>query len=223
MKAALIASPRLDPRKSPVQARSTASVEAILDATIQLLLAIGKERLTTTRVAHRAGVSVGTLYQYFPNKSALLQAALTRHLMHVACVIENTCEQQRGHPLPEMITALITNFFAAKMQNIKTSIALYQVSSDLDGARVVRQTGTRTNKAITAMLATSPDPIPDPALAATILSGAMTGVSRRVLESPAPEKHLPAIRQEMITMATAYLTTIAITTHVQSTRRSARQ
>ena len=66
----------LEPRKSPVQARSAASVDAILEATIQVLLDDGKERLTTTRVALRAGVSVGTLYQYFPNKSALLQAAL---------------------------------------------------------------------------------------------------------------------------------------------------
>ncbi|HEX3471637.1 MAG TPA: helix-turn-helix domain-containing protein, partial [Silvibacterium sp.] len=56
----------LQPRKSPVQARSTASVSAILEATIQVLLDVGKERLTTTRVAYRAGVSVGTLYQYFP-------------------------------------------------------------------------------------------------------------------------------------------------------------
>lgn len=62
----------LAPRKSPVQARSTTSVNAILEATVQVLLEVGKERLTTTRVAHRAGVSVGTLYQYFPNKSALL-------------------------------------------------------------------------------------------------------------------------------------------------------
>ena len=73
----------LEPRKSPVQARSTASVHAILEATIQVLLKVGKERLTTTRVASRAGVSVGTLYQYFPNKSALLQAALKRHLGEV--------------------------------------------------------------------------------------------------------------------------------------------
>ena len=65
----------LKPRKSPVQARSSASVEAILDATIQVLLSVGKERLTTTRVAMRAGVSVGTLYQYFPNKSTFLTRA----------------------------------------------------------------------------------------------------------------------------------------------------
>ena len=56
-----------EPRKTPVQARSAASVAAILDATIQVLLRVGKEQLTTTLVAARAGVSVGTLYQYFPN------------------------------------------------------------------------------------------------------------------------------------------------------------
>jgi len=73
----------LEPRKSPVQARSAASVDAILEATIQVLLNVGKERLTMTRVALRAGVSVGTLYQYFPNKSALLHAALKRRLTEV--------------------------------------------------------------------------------------------------------------------------------------------
>jgi AcrR family transcriptional regulator len=69
----------LEPRKSPVQARSAASVDAILEATIQVLLHAGKERLTTTRVASRAGVSVGTLYQYFPNKSPIAGCLETSH------------------------------------------------------------------------------------------------------------------------------------------------
>src|SRR5580692_2269895 len=100
----------LEPRKSPVQARSTASVDAILEATIQVLLLVGKERLTTTKVAARAGVSVGTLYQYFPNKSALLQAVLKRHMDEVAGAVERVCREQKGNTLEHMATALITAF-----------------------------------------------------------------------------------------------------------------
>jgi hypothetical protein len=61
-----VASPEnLKPRKTPRQARAEATVDAILEATIQVLLSEGAGRLTTTRVAARAGVSVGTMYQYF--------------------------------------------------------------------------------------------------------------------------------------------------------------
>src|ERR1700682_5513767 len=105
----------------------------MLEATIQVLLKVGKERLTTTRVALRAGVSVGTLYQYFPNKNALLQAAMKRHLDEVLGVVERVCHEQKGNTLPQMATALINAFFAAKMKNPKTSVALYFVSSDVDG------------------------------------------------------------------------------------------
>ena len=87
-----------------------ATVDAILEATIQVLLQSGKTRLTTTRVAYRAGVSVGTLYQYFPNKSALLQAALSRHLHEVTEAVEQVCREQRGKPLARMATALISEF-----------------------------------------------------------------------------------------------------------------
>src|SRR6202044_2325246 len=92
----------LEPRKSPVQARSTASVDAILEATIQVLLKVGKERLTTTRVASRAGVSVGTLYQYFPNKSALLRAVLRRNFDQVLEAVERACREQHGHTVEQM-------------------------------------------------------------------------------------------------------------------------
>ena len=81
-----IASPS-EPRKSPDQARSTASVDAILKASVQVLLRVGKEKLTTTRVAARAGVSVGTLYQYFPNKTALLRAAMRLHMEEILAEI----------------------------------------------------------------------------------------------------------------------------------------
>jgi AcrR family transcriptional regulator len=144
-----------EPRKSPVQARSTASVSSILEATIQVLLDVGKERLTTTRVALRAGVSVGTLYQYFPNKSALLQAVLRNHLESVAGTLERVCQEERDSPLPQIVTRLVDTFLEAKMKVIRTSVALYSVSSDVDGSRITREIGARVNKAIASALATA--------------------------------------------------------------------
>src|SRR5271156_2881386 len=170
----------LEPRKQPVQARSAASVDAILEATTQVLLSVGKEQLTTTKVALRAGVSVGTLYQYFPNKSALLQAALTRHLDEVTAAMERVCREQRGKTLKEMATALINAFLEAKMRDAKTSVALYSVSSDVDGAKIAQQRGTRSTQAISEMLATACEPLAtDPQLVGSMLQGAMIGVSRR--------------------------------------------
>jgi AcrR family transcriptional regulator len=196
----------LEPRKSPVQARSTASVDALLEATVQVLLSVGKERLTTTRVASRAGVSVGTLYQYFPNKSALLQAALKRHLDEVTEAVERVCREQKGNTLAHMATALINAFLAAKMRDAKTSVALYSVSSDVDGAKIGQQMGIRSNKAIAGMLTTAREPLStDPQLAASMLQGAMVGVSRRLLESDAPEKHFDTLRRELIFFVCAYL------------------
>ena len=196
----------LEPRKTPVQARPAASVEAILKATIQVLTSVGKERLTTTRVASRAGVSIGTLYQYFPNKSALLQAALNRHLNEVTEAVERVCQEQKANTLQHMATALINGFLDAKMKDAKASAALYSVSSDVDGAKIVQQVGVRTNKAIVEMLLADREPITkDPQLVASMLQGAMVGVSRRLLESGSPGKQLAALRQELIFFACAYL------------------
>jgi AcrR family transcriptional regulator len=196
----------LEPRKTPVQARSVASVDAILEATLQVLLQVGKERLTTTRVALRAGVSVGTLYQYFPNKSALLQAALRRHMVEVAEAVELVCKEQKGARLQPMVTAVITAFLKAKMKDAKTSVALYSVSSDVDGAKIVQMMGAKINQAILRMLASSCESLAtDPQLVASMLQGMMAGVSRRILESSAPEKQFEMLRQELIFAACAYL------------------
>src|SRR5580700_5909513 len=196
----------LEPRKSPVQARSAASVDAILEATIQVLLNVGKERLTTTRVALRAGVSVGTLYQYFPNRSALLQAALKRHLAEVTEAVEVVCKEQEGKTLGQMATAVITAFLHAKRRKAKTSVALYSVSSDVDGAKIVQQIGVRTNKMIVEMLKSSSEPLTkDPELVGSILQGAMAGIIRRLLESVVPEKEFESVRQELILFVCAYL------------------
>jgi len=72
--------PQLKPRKRPSQARSKATVEAILVAAAQVFRRQGYAGATTDRIAERAGVSVGSLYQYFPNKDAILVALTERHV-----------------------------------------------------------------------------------------------------------------------------------------------
>ena len=149
---------------------------------------------------------MGTLYQYFANKSALLQAALRRHLLEVTDVVEAVCEGQRGGSLREMVTALITAFLEAKMKDAKTSVALYSVSSDVDGARIAQQIGVRSNKAIVRMLESTSDPLTtEPDLVAAMLQGTMVGVSRRMLESSAAEKQFETLRRELIFVACAYV------------------
>jgi AcrR family transcriptional regulator len=71
---------RLGPRKFPQQPRSQATVEAILQGAAQVFERHGYAAGTTNRIAQRAGVSIGTLYQYFPNKDAVLVALASEHL-----------------------------------------------------------------------------------------------------------------------------------------------
>ena len=70
---------RLSPRKSPRQERSRATVEAILEATTDILIRQGAGRLTTNRIAERAGVNIASLYQYFPGKEAIVAELRRRH------------------------------------------------------------------------------------------------------------------------------------------------
>jgi AcrR family transcriptional regulator len=71
---------RLNPRKQPVQHRSKVTVDAILDAAAQVFEAHGYAAGTTNRIAAKTGVSIGTLYQYFPNKEAIAVALLEQHI-----------------------------------------------------------------------------------------------------------------------------------------------
>ena len=67
-------------RRKPIQSRAQVTVDSILEAAVQVLQSTGPEGLNTNRVAERAGVSIGTLYQYFPDKETILLAIARREL-----------------------------------------------------------------------------------------------------------------------------------------------
>jgi len=200
------AKPVLEPRKTPVQERSNASVQAIHEAAVQVLLSAGKEGLTTRKVADRAGVSVGTLYQYFPNKSALLQAVLRNHLEGVARAIHIACEQNKGVTLDEMAIALVREFMKAKLRHVEASRALYMVSDDVGGAEIARNNATRNVAAVAALLESAKERLTeDPQVIASIVLSTMAGVSRRMLDARLRDGELEAMQQGLATMVRAYL------------------
>jgi AcrR family transcriptional regulator len=195
-----------EPRKTPVQERSTATVEAISAATIQVLLTHGAERLTTTRVAERAGVSVGTLYQYYPNKQSLLFAVLENHFNNVASRVEAACEHASRKPLKEMIQEMVEAFVDAKMERAEISAALYRVAPDVGGPALLKRIGQRTRKAVEAALETAPDikSPPDKFAIETMLS-AMSGAMRSLLEAGPSPATVRKAREQLVLLCQAYM------------------
>lgn len=96
-----------NPRKKPVQERSKATVAALLTATAQVLVEEGYHRASTNRIAKRAGVSVGSLYQYFPNKDALINSLLERLVDKQFSLLENKLLEVQEMDLPTAIREIL--------------------------------------------------------------------------------------------------------------------
>ena len=195
-----------EPRKTPIQARSTVTVEAISEATIQVLLTHGADRLTTTRVAERAGVSVGTLYQYYPNKRSLLFAVFEDHLDKVARAVEVACEDACRKPMSEMIRQAVEAYVDAKMQRADNSVALYKVAPDVGGPALVKRTGQRLRKAVEAMLLSAPDVKLSPdRFAIDMMLSAMSGAMRSALEAGASPTMFRKVREHLVLLCQSYM------------------
>jgi AcrR family transcriptional regulator len=195
------------PRKTPVQTRAAVTVGAISEATIQVLLSDGGDRLTTTRVAERAGVSVGTLYQYYPNKQSLLFAVLADHLEKIAVAVETACAQARHKPLADMVRVVVEAFVDAKMERTDISLALYQFAADVGGPALVKRVGLRARKALEGMLQTAPDiESPPDKFAIEIMFAAMAGATRQVLESGASPVMIRNLRRHLVVLCQSYMT-----------------
>lgn len=199
----------LEPRKTPVQARAAVTVEAISEATIQVLLSHGAERLTTTRVAERAGVSVGTLYQYYPNKQSLLLAVLENHLDKASAAVEGASRRAHGKPLAEMIREVVESFVNSKLERTDISTALYKIAADIGGPALIKRAAQRQRKAVDAMLLTAPDiESPPDRFAIDMMSAAMAGAMRSVLEAGASPAMVRKLREHLVLLCQSYMAAV---------------
>lgn len=196
----------LTARKKPRQARAEVTVDAIFEATIQVLLGEGIHRLTTTRVAERAGVSVGTMYQYFPHKQALLYALNERYLDRLAERVEMACMQGHGTPTRAMVEALVNEYWDAKTERAEVTRALYSSAVELDNQALIDAFARRMDVATTAMLQSAPDAdYANIELINVTLLSVVFGTVRNVFERNLPVAEQIAVRQQLIEMCLSYL------------------
>ena len=118
--------PSATPRKLPKQERSQATVEAILTATTRILTEEGYDQFTTNRVAELAGVSIGSLYQYFPNKEALIFALAEHHANEMAQIAQHHLEGLEDSSIMDALQQIIKAVLAAHGVNSKLYRVLHE-------------------------------------------------------------------------------------------------
>ena len=116
-------STRVASRKQPKQKRSNQLVEAVLDAAVQVLTREGAQRFTTARVAERAGVSVGSLYQYFPNKAAILFRLQSDEWRQTSALLRDILEEREAPPL-DRLRRLVHAFIRSECDEAQIRTAL---------------------------------------------------------------------------------------------------
>jgi AcrR family transcriptional regulator len=110
---------RTSPRKSPRQERSKVTVDTIILAMTRVLIKDGWDAASTNRVAKEAGVSVGSLYQYFPSKEALVLAVMERHALSMTEKLQTRMMQLASAPLQEATAELVHLFIESHQTNPK--------------------------------------------------------------------------------------------------------
>lgn len=197
---------KLSPRKRPVQDRAARTVDAIFDACIAQLLAHGVERLTTTRVAGQAGISVGTLYQYYPNKQALLAAALEWHLDGLTGAMESACAAVAGAPLETVVAAMVEAVLAPRMAAPGVARALLAVASEPEGLLLAARCSQRLQLLVgDALAASAGASFGDTGMISFMLVAAMSGQAQALLAADMQASMAGPASEQMNAMALAYL------------------
>jgi AcrR family transcriptional regulator len=173
-----------DARKQPHQERSRATLDAIVIAATRILEREGLERLTTTRIAEVAGVSVGSLYQYFPNREAIIGAIIDQQLDGMLSAFRGLVAHVDELELEPMITAVLRGLLAVSRTHARLHAPLYEEM----GAAHRTQRHARTLAAYVDMVASVLGSRADVAVddlhaAATLIVHAGDGVIRSLVAS----------------------------------------
>ena len=199
-------SPRITSRKQPKQSRSNDLVAAILEAALQVLAKEGAQRFTTIRVAEKAGVSVGSLYQYFPNKAAILFRLQSDEWRETTALLRKILEDTQKPPL-ERLRDLVHAFIRSECEEAAVRVALDDAAPlyrDAPEAKAAKASGERTIQAFMREV------LPNASKAARAQAGdliktTLSTVGKEFSETPRTAAEIETYAEAMADMFCAYL------------------
>lgn len=199
-------SPRISSRKQPQQARSTELVAAILEAAVQVLAKEGAQRFTTARVADKAGVSVGSVYQYFPNKAAILFRLQSDEWRQTTDLLRGLLEDADKPPF-ERLRAVVHAFIRSECDEAEMRVALNDAAPlyrDAPEARAVRVAGTDIVQVFMREILPGASDAAR-ALAGDLVKTTLSQVGKAFSETPRTPAQIEAYADAMTDMFRAYL------------------
>ena len=197
---------QISSRKQPQQARSTDLVAAILEAAIQVLAKEGAARFTTARVAEKAGVSVGSLYQYFPNKASILFRLQSDEWRQTSALLRSILEDGKRPPL-ERLRTLVHAFVRSDCEEASVRVALDDAAPLYRDAPEAREANASGERAVAAFMR---DALPGAskarrAMAADLIKTTLSQVGKHFSETPRHPAEIAAYSDAMADMFCAYL------------------
>ena len=198
--------PRISQRKQPQQARSTELIAIILEAATQVLAKDGAQNFTTARVAERAGVSIGSLYQYFPNKASILFRLQSDEWQQSTDVFNVILEDEQKPPL-ERLRLMVHAFIHSECEEAAMRTALHDAAPlyrHAPEAQEVKASGAQKMRAFMRKA------LPNAPEATQILAGdlillTMSTVGKRFSEQPRTTAEIDEYAGAMADMLCAYL------------------
>nr|WP_218576272.1 TetR family transcriptional regulator [Pseudomonas sp. SLFW] len=193
-------------RKQPKQARSEASVSIILQAAVQVLAKEGATRFTTARVAEKAGVSIGSLYQYFPNKAAILFRLQSDEWKQTTDMLSRLLEDSTTPPL-QRLRNLVHAFLRSECEEADMRVALDDAAPLYRHAPEARETRQKGEQAIVRFMQ---EVLPDADDAhrqrvGELITATMSKVGKAFSQTPRTEVEIEDYATAMSDMFCAYL------------------
>jgi AcrR family transcriptional regulator len=198
---------RTTPRKRPRQARSRATVDSVLEATARVLVKRGFDGLTTNLVADEAGVSIGSLYQYFPNKAALVGALIEKHVDAMQSLALSELTRGAQLPMPQAIRSVIEAMIRAHAVSPELHRVLTEQVPRVGRMAKLREIEAITHRMVAGLLASRKAElaIEDPDMAAFVLVSAIEAITHRAALFAPELLRDPRLVDETCAMVRRYL------------------